>query len=208
MKHENMTTLAYRCPSCGAILTFDIKRERLERGKLTIPCIQCSKSSAEVSLSPSGTVNITVPCLVCPHSHPYSMSAEMFFSKDIYCFPCSFSGLDICFIGEDELVDDEIIRSGGEISAILESTREQDLNAKDANVMVANTSVMREVLFAIGNLEEEKKIVCSCGSHSVKILLDYDKAVVVCKVCSKKKEIAARTKFDANAAIEMCEIRI
>ena len=38
--------------------------------------------------------------------------------------------------------------------------KEEDLNAKDADVMVADTAVMREVLFAIGELDKNKKIRC------------------------------------------------
>ncbi len=208
MESRNKTTVAYRCPHCGAILTFDVTKERLEKGKMNMPCIQCGKSHLDVSREPSGSISLLVPCLMCPHPHPYKISYEMFFEKEIYCFPCSFSGIDICFVGEEEFVDDEIIRSGREISDLLEETKEEDANAKDANVMVADTSVMREVLFAIGKLQDEKKIKCVCGSGAVKVVIDYDKAVVTCKVCGKKKEIAARTRFDANAAIELDEIVI
>lgn len=208
MKDTSMTTVAYRCPVCGAILTFDVTAERLGKGKINMQCIQCHKSQIEISRLPSGAVNLIVPCLVCPHPHSYNLSYEMFFERESYCFPCSFSGIDICFIGDMDSVEDEIIRSGGEISAILEATKEQDDRAGDASAMLADTSVMREVLFAIGNLDEEKKISCVCGSKAVKVLLDYDKAVLVCKVCSKKKEIAARTRIDANAAIDMDEIII
>lgn len=207
MENRNKTTVAYRCPACGAILTFDVTKERLEKGRMSMPCIQCEKSHLDISKEPSGSISLLVPCLMCPHPHPYKISAEMFFEKEIYCFPCSFTGIDICFIGESDFVDDEIIRSGREISDLIEESND-DPDSKSADVMVADMSVMREVLFAIGNLQDDKKIKCSCGSSAVKVILDYDKAVIVCKVCSKKKEIAARTRFDANAAIELDEIII
>lgn len=206
METRDKTTVAYRCPHCGAILTFDVTRDRLEKGKMNMPCIQCGKSHLDIVKEPSGSISLLVPCLMCPHPHPYKISYEMFFEKEVFCFPCSFTGIDICFIGEEDYVDDEIIRSGREISDLIEETNEEDANARDANVMVADTSVMREVLFAIGNLQEENKIRCSCGSSAVKVLIDYDKVIVTCKVCAKKKEIAARTRFDANAAIELDEI--
>ncbi len=200
------TRVAYRCPYCGAVITFDVTKERL-KNRFSLTCIQCHKSQMEISMLPGEVISLTVPCLMCPHSHPFKISSEMFFSKDIYTFPCSFSGLDICFIGQDEeLVDDEIDASGALIRAMLEETKEEDLNASDANVMVADTAVMREVLFAIGELDNNKQIKCKCGSKSVKVLLDYDKAIIVCKVCNNKKEIAARTRFDANAAIDLEKI--
>ncbi|MBP3581037.1 MAG: hypothetical protein J6K12_07315 [Clostridia bacterium] len=206
MDTKNKTRVAYRCPYCGAVITFDVTPERL-KSRFNLTCIQCHKSQMEISMLPGDVVSLTVPCLMCPHSHPYKISSEMFFSKDIYTFPCSFSGLDICFIGNDEdLVDDEIDASGALIRAMLKETEDEDLNAKDAGVMVADTAVMREVMFAIGELDKQKKIKCKCQSKSFKVLLDYDKAIIVCKVCSNKKEIAARTRFDANAAIDMEEI--
>lgn len=206
MSNREKTRIAYRCPYCGAVLTFDLSKDRLNSGKFSVPCIQCHKSHLEIALLPGDTVSLTVPCLMCPHPHPFKMSAEMFFTKDIYNFPCSFTGLDICFIGEEDLVEDEIDASGALINSMLEETREEDANAKDADVMVADTGVMREVLFAIGKLDEEKKIKCKCGSGAVKVLLDYDKAVVICKVCANKTDIPARTRFDANDAIDMEEI--
>ncbi len=203
MDSNSKTRVAYRCPVCGAVITFDVTRERL-KNRFNLTCIQCHKSQMEISMLPGDTVSMTVPCLMCPHSHPFKISAEMFFGKDVYTFPCSFTGLDICFIGQDvDLVDDEIDASGALIRAMIEETKEEDLNAKDASVIVADTGVMREVLFAIGELDKNKKIKCRCGSSAIKVLIDYDKADIVCKVCANKKEIAARTRFDANAAIEL-----
>lgn len=206
MDIKNKTRVAYRCPYCGAVITFDVTRERL-KNRFNLTCIQCHKSQMEISLLPGDIVSLTVPCLMCPHSHPFKISAEMFFSKDIYTFPCSFSGLDICFIGQDEeLVDDEIDSSGALIRTMIEETKEEDSNAKDANAMVADTAVMREVLFAIGQLDADKKINCKCGSKSVKVIIDYDVAVIACKVCGNKTELKARTRFDANAAIDLEQI--
>lgn len=206
MEQNSKTRVAYRCPYCGTVITFDVTKERLKE-KINFSCIQCNKSHIELSMLPGETVSLIVPCMVCPHSHPFKISAQMFFERDVYTFPCSFSGLDICFIGSDEdLVEEEIDASNSLINTMIEETQKEDLNAKDADLMVADTAVMREVLFAIGELEKNKKIQCKCQSKAVKVLLDYDKAVIICKVCGNKKEIAARTRFDANAAIELEKI--
>ena len=117
MEQRTKTTVAYRCPACGAILTIDVTKERLEKGKMNMPCIQCGKSHLDIVKEPSGSISLLVPCLMCPHPHPYKISPEMFFEKEIFCFPCSFTGIDICFIGDADYVDDEIIRSGREISS-------------------------------------------------------------------------------------------
>ena len=196
--------IAYRCPFCGCVISADISPELLDSG-FTLPCTECRKSALEMTLSADGKVKLLVPCLMCPHPHPYTVSKDIFFKRDIFLLSCSFTGLDICFIGDEDYVEDEIDRTGAEIAAMTESEDETESKAQKSadNMMVADTSVMREVLFAIGKLDEEKKIKCSCGSSAIKVLLDYDKAVVVCKVCGKRVKIPARTRFDANDAIDL-----
>ena len=44
--------------------------------------------------------------------------------------------------------------------------------------------------------------------YAVKAVIDYDKVKIFCKVCEKSTEIPARTRFDANDAIELDEINI
>lgn len=208
MSENKKVRVAYRCPFCASVITSDITKNSLDR-PLKLTCIECHKSALEINKTPSGSIELNVPCLMCPHPHPYKISEEMFFGKDIITLPCSFTGLDICFIGEEDLVEDEIDASAAAIRELTENTDEQDDNAKkSANLMVADMNVMREVLFAIGNLDEDKKITCSCGSHAVKAVIDYDKVKIFCKVCGKSTEIPARTRFDANDAIELDEINI
>lgn len=201
--------IAYRCSYCGSVISADITKDMLSR-PFKLSCIECGKSTLEIDKTPTGSVKLIVPCLMCPHSHPYTISEEMFFGKSIIKLPCSFSGLDICFIGDKDEVWDAIDESDAIISELTdsESFGDDQNERKSADMMLADTSVMREVLFAIGKLDEEKKISCSCGSHSVKVIIDYDKVRVVCKVCGKSTEIQARSRFDANDAIELDSISI
>ena len=206
MDTREKTRIAYRCPYCGCVISADITRSTVEKS-FTLECIECRKSKLEITPEPGGSIKIVVPCLMCPHPHPYKLSKEIFFEREIFTLPCSFTGLDICFIGDEDNVEDEIDRTGAEISAL---TDEEDTDEvkKSSEFMVADTSVIREILFAVGELDKSKKISCSCGSHAVKVLIDYDKVILVCKVCGKKYELDARTKFDANRAIDLEEIKI
>jgi hypothetical protein len=204
---RDKTKVAYRCPYCGSVISIDISDRMLQNG-FKFECMECKKSFFETKYSSDGSVNFLVPCLMCPHPHPYKVSKDMFFNRDIYCLSCSFTGLDICFFGDDELVEDEIDRTSAEISELMLMTKDDQEGKKSADMMVADTSVMREVLFAIGNLETDKKIKCHCGSKSIKAIVDYDKVKIVCKVCSSEQVIPARNKFDANNAIELENIDI
>lgn len=198
------TRVAFRCQYCGAVITSDISRERLDE-PVSLLCTECRKSKLDIKKT-GETISLTVPCLMCPHPHPYKVSESIFFERDIFVLKCTFTGLDICFIGDEDNVEDEIDASGALISAFMEENKEDEGAQKGADILVADTSVMREVVFAIGEVQKQEKIKCSCGSKAFKVLLDYDKAVVSCKVCSRKAEIPARTRFDANAAIDLEEI--
>ena len=208
MESNRKTRVAYRCAVCGSVISADISPETLS-SPFKLPCVECSKSVLEISRTPDGSINLLVPCLMCPHSHPFKISEKMFFERDIITLPCSFTGLDICFIGEEDLVEDEIDASGALLSEI---TDDEDADCaegkKNAQMMSADTSVMREVLFAVAKLDEEKKITCTCGSRSVKVILGYDSVSIVCKVCARHTELAARTRFDANRAIDLDAIFI
>ncbi len=207
MDARTKTRVAYRCPYCASVISIDVT-ERMIENKFHFACTECKKSNFDLSLTPSGSIKVIVPCLMCPHPHPYTVSKEIFFERDIFILSCSFTGLDICFMGNENEVEDEIDRSGAEISALTDEEFIGDENKKSADMMVADTSVMREVLFAIGNLEAQKKISCVCKSKAVKVIVDYDKAVVVCKVCARKIDVPARNRFDANNAIDLESIII
>ena len=206
MGNREKTRIAYRCPYCGCVISADITKTTVDRS-FTLECIECRKSKLEIIPDAEGSIKLVVPCLMCPHPHPYKLSKEIFFDRDIFTLPCSFTGLDICFIGDEDNVEDEIDRTGAEISALTDEEDNSDVK-KSSEFMVADTSVIREVIFAIGELDKEKKISCSCGSHAVKILIDYDKVILICKVCGKRYELDARTRFDANHAIDLDEIVI
>ncbi len=206
LKTENSTRVAYRCPYCGAIISADVNMFMLSGG-FKMPCIECHKSSLDMTLTNDKKVRLTVPCLVCPHPHPYTVSTEIFFSRDIFLLSCSFSGLDICFIGDEDKVEDEIDRTESVIMDLLADAKDDENAEMQSDMLVADTNVVREVLFALDNLAKEEKIKCgNCGSRAVKVVIDYDEVKVVCKVCGREASVPARTKFDANDAIELEEL--
>ncbi len=206
MKTEASTHIAYRCPYCGSVISATVNLFMLSGG-FKLECIECHKSALELSMTADKKVRLTVPCLVCPHPHPYTVSAEAFFEKDIFLLSCSYSGLDICFIGTEDNVEDELDRTESLIRELLADNADDENAAVQSDMLTADTNVVREILFALDGLMNEKKITCGeCGSHAAKVLIDYDSVHVVCKVCGKKKVLNARNKFDAGQAIELDEL--
>lgn len=208
MKTEKTTKLAYRCPYCGCVISANVNLFMLAGG-FKLECIECHKSALELSMTGDEKVRLNVPCLVCPHPHPYTVSTDIFFGKDIFLLSCSYSGLDICFIGDEDKVEDELDRTESLIMDLLADQRDDEEAVKQSEMLTANTNVVREILFALDALMTDKKITCGeCGSHAAKVLIDYDSVHVVCKVCGKRKVLNARNKFDANSAIELDELTL
>lgn len=206
MKTEQTTKIAYRCPYCGCVISATVNRFMLAGG-FKLACIECQKSALEMSMSRDEKVRLVVPCLVCPHPHPYTVSADTFFGKDIFLLSCSYSGLDICFIGDEDKVEDELDRTESLIMELLADAKDDENAALQSDMLAADTNVIREILFALEGLSGDKKITCgSCGSHAAKVLIDYDSVHVVCKVCGKEKVLPARNKFDSSAAIDLNEL--
>ena len=208
MNTNKSTKIAYRCPYCGCIISANVNMFMLP-GSFKLACIECHKSALEMSLTKDMKVHLSVPCLVCPHPHPYTVSSEIFFERDIFLLSCSFSGLDICFIGEDDKVEDEIDRTESIIMDLLADAEDDESAAVQSDMLVADTNVVREVLFALDELMKEKKISCSqCGSRAIKVVIDYDSVRLSCKVCNKETVLPARNKFDASSAIDLEELKI
>ena len=70
---------------------------------LKLKCV-CGSSELVVQMLRDNKYKITVPCILCPHSHSFTLSSGTFFQKDIFSLSCKFTAVDICFIGKDNKV--------------------------------------------------------------------------------------------------------
>lgn len=106
--------IAYRCPDCSVALIHEISLFELSKGEIILRC-SCKESAIVIKyIKERETVTLDVPCIACPNSHPYQVSAKTFFGDDMFILQCTDSGLDIFFAGEK----DEVIK------AVEENTRE------------------------------------------------------------------------------------
>ena len=98
---DKSCVIASRCPECGAIIADRISIFSMSSGHHNIKCKICGKSTLTLALSADGKIRLSVPCLVCPHPHPFTLASTSFFNKELFILQCSYSGLDICFIGTE-----------------------------------------------------------------------------------------------------------
>ena len=97
------TTVGYHCPRCGLSILNKINIFSMEGNLIKMKCL-CGGSELVAQSMKNGKFKLTVPCILCPNSHSYTLSSKTFFEKEIFSFTCKFTAIDICFIGRSDKV--------------------------------------------------------------------------------------------------------
>ena len=218
------TSVAYRCPDCGAgvmsaVDVFSLSADRV-RLKCSDPECPSRKGNGEsdanrhldvvaVKDAEGGKVRLTVPCIFCGKPHTFTVNTSIFFGKDIFVMSCPYSGINICFVGELEHVKAELARSELELLDMLEEHGMSEIRDFDAdNEALPDPQVYEIVMFVIHDLAAEGKIFCRCeksgeasedgeeGEYSVDIT--EDGVLVRCDKCGAKKLIATNSLIQAH----------
>ena len=205
-------TIAYRCPSCGVAMIGEMSLFALSGGETNLRC-SCGDSVMTVSYIKSrDTVNLNVPCVACPTSHPYQISGSTFRNSDIFVLQCSASGLDTCFIGNKAKVIKAVDDNTKELQKLMEILDERDLEEGDLShghhdgcdcdecqdeESYADAVVTSQMVFIIKELFDTHKIICDCengADHMIEV--GYDTIEITCDKCHKKKVLRSRTDND------------
>ena len=153
---QKKTTLAYRCPHCGAVPTSMVGAFSLSGDLFKLKC-SCGNSHRTLEKTNDDKLRLTVPCVVCPQPHTYMLSKNVFFNSDIFVIPCSLCGVDICFIGHERDVASAVVRSNEEILAALGDNSIDSLRQeKEENY--TDPAVFDMITFVISDLADEGKI--------------------------------------------------
>ena len=201
---ENMqTTVAYRCPHCGAGVMSLVGIFNLSADMLKLKC-SCGHSEMTVVLKKDGQVRFTVPCILCPKPHNYTVSSKIFFGKELFVLPCPYSDINICMMGESNHVKAELSRTELELMELLEKSgldSFESLHGEDDDY-ASDPQVVEVVTYAIKELDEEGKIFCKCEDNSE---ADFDAEVgregitVKCRRCGASKYIPTDSLISADA---------
>ena len=92
------TTVAYRCPSCGAGVMSLVGAFALSADMIRLKC-SCGGSEMTIVYTKDRSIRLTVPCLFCTTPHHYTLGDKLFFGRELFAFGCPYTGLDICYIG-------------------------------------------------------------------------------------------------------------
>lgn len=210
---NKQTTIAYRCPHCGAGVLSAVDVFTLAAPMIKLKC-DCGGSEMTVVRERDGKIRLTVPCIICPTPHSFLLSPGVFFGKDEFFLQCAFSDLDICFLGDMDRVKANLARGEYELIKLMEEHGIGDLSAfREANETSAedealNSELTGSVLFVLSELEAENKIFCRCehaDSHDEEkygFEVLSDRVTVTCRDCGASREIPTDNSLNTHAFLD------
>ena len=206
------TTIAYRCPHCGGGVMSAVSLFTLKGSMIRLKC-DCGKSQMEILPTAEGKVRLTVPCIICPKPHHYTVSEKLFFNKELFVLPCAYSDINICMMGEVNNVKAELSRTELQLLEMMEQSGITDFEAlhEEAEQTVTDPQVLEIVLFVIRDLDEEGKIYCRCAEGEER---EYDAEVlpegvrVTCKKCGATKLVPTDSLLNAHDFLHCDSLRL
>ena len=188
MIEDAKRSIAFLCPSCRqpVILERSVFQLAAAGGKLPCPC---GKSSIRIDLM-GDRVNLTVPCLFCEQEHTVTCSTHAFLTEKCLAFSCANSGLDCCYVGEE----DAVFAAVGRLEEAVDKL-EAEAGAKGAFL---DELVMHEVLSEIRDIAQRDGISCTCGSHKYNIAVRRGAVDLICARCGGRLRLNAATDRDLD----------
>lgn len=204
------TTVAYRCPECGAGVMSAVNVFSLSADMVKLKCT-CGKSEMTVVSQKDGKVRLTVPCLTCPTPHTFTLNSSLFFGKELFALQCPYSDFGIACLGEINQVKAELAREELALLDMLEKSgidcaeffggKAQENGSDDP--MLSDPQVREIVMFVINDLDAEGKIFCKCDPHDNGRQYDaeiLDEGVrVTCRKCGASRLIPTDSSLSAHA---------
>ena len=202
--NTKQTTVAYRCPHCGTGVMSAVSPFTLRGNMVRLKCT-CGKSVMEIEPAGEGKVRLTVPCIICPKPHYYTVSEKILFGEELFVLPCAYSDINIAAMGELNHVKAELARTELQLLDLMEENGIGDFAAlhEQAQATVTDPQVLEILMFVIRDLDAEGKIFCRCergegepGDFEVEVTPAG--VCVTCKACGATKTLPADSLISAH----------
>lgn len=205
------TTLAYRCPTCGKVIYSIVGVFTLSGDLIKLKC-DCGGSELKMIYTSDDKIKLTVPCMFCPNPHTYILSREGFFEKEILALACTYSGLDVCYIGDKNKVDMAVAQSDKQLNELLYEAGFESLESfmqgkssiggddnVDEDYRLDYAQIEDVVRFMLAELKDEGSIECECGDPDCDFEFKGDSVVIYCNNCHSDIKIPMSSTLAANA---------
>ena len=197
------TTVAYRCPACGAGIMSAVGLFALSADMVKLKCT-CGESEMTIVYSKDGKVRLTVPCMVCPKPHTFTINSSLFFGKELFAMQCPYSDLNVACIGETNQVKAELARGELELLDLLEQSGVKSFDSlKNDEESLTDPQILDVVMFVIHDLDAEGKIFCRCDpadngrQYDAEVLNEGVR--VSCRKCGAERLIPTDSCLGAHA---------
>ncbi len=194
------STVAYRCPVCGGGVMSVVDTFRLSADMVKLKC-ECGGSEMVMVKTGDGKVRFTVPCMLCPKPHNFTVSTNLFFDKELFVLPCPYSDLNVAMMGETNHVKAELSRTELKLLDMLEESGVESLDVFHSEQYLTDPQVLEIVSYMIKELDEEGRIYCRCpdgaeGDYELEMTADGLK--VSCRKCGASKTVPTNSLIQAN----------
>lgn len=197
---QKETTIAYRCPACGAAVESMVGAFALSADMLRLKC-PCGGSELTVVYTKDKKVRLTVPCYVCPRPHVFTVAQNLFFGGDLFAIPCNYSGMNICFTGTKDKVEEAMKEEEKALTEMLGEHSLDDLTSQRGEGVFTDPQILDIIMFVIKDLNEEGEITCRCqkgeGEYEATVLEDC--VLVRCLKCGAETRVATDSLMNAQA---------
>ena len=170
------TTVAYRCPECGAGIMSAVGLFALSADMLKLKCTCKDSELAVVYDRANNAVRLTVPCIFCNKPHTYNISSSLFFSKELFTLQCPYSDINIGFVGEENNVKAELSRSELELLNLMEENGIENLAQlrQEEDLPFTDPQLVDIILYIIKDIDAEGKIFCECHKDGREPIADHE----------------------------------
>ena len=186
MAEEGKRTIAYLCPTCRQPVIVERSVFQLSAAPAQLPC-PCGKSAVRTEMM-GESCKLTVPCLFCGKDHTVTCPTRAFLPEKCLAFSCAASGLDCCYVGEEEAVFAAARRLEEAVDKL-----EGDSGERGAFL---DEIIMHEVLSELKDIAQRGGISCTCGSKEWKLQVNYSSVDLFCARGGGVLRLPAATESD------------
>lgn len=186
MQEEGKRTIAYLCPECRQPVVIERTIFQLAAAPAELPC-PCGKSAVHTEMM-GDRCKVTVPCLFCGKEHTVTCPTQAFLHEKCLAFSCAASGLDCCYVGEEEAVFAATRR--------LEETLDKVEAESEERGVFLDEVIMHEILSELKEIAQRGGISCACGSKKWNLQVNYSSVDLICADCGSALRLPAATASD------------
>ena len=209
------TCIAYRCPFCGSGIKSMVGVFALSGAMKKLKC-SCSASELTINQTSDGKLRITVPCLLCGSDHSFTISASLFYKKDLFVYSCPYTAMELVFIGSERAVSEALERSEKELLEMMKEMGLENLDAlygdidelDDEDDTPCDPMIYDTVMFVIRDLIEGGDVSCCCDDGDYDVAVSDDHVKVFCRSCGASKDIPTDSELAARAFLETTHLKL